>query len=269
MENLERQPNSYLNSRAVSARPSSYKPASLKPHCRLLLVDDHLIFLRGLRLILETATTAIHEFEVIAEAHDGTEAITLANELLPDVVLLDINLPGGKSGFDICRLLRLQLPRTAIIILSVYEDDEQLFAAIRAGAAGYGSKGGSPENLVELVEQVANGGYPINAGVLMKAGVAKRVLNQFQDLSSRSQSHEEAEAWEKAEVFAALTAREMEILGCIAKGQSNKEIALTLFISDQTVKNHITNILRKLNANDRTQAVMLALRQGWIKLSAK
>ena len=199
-----------------------------------------------------------NEFEIVGEATDGQKAITLSEQLLPDVILCDINLP-GMNGLEVSRVIKRRQPQTAIIVLSVYEDDEQLFLAIKAGAAAYSSKDIGPDELVDMVRQVARGNYIINENVLSKPIVAKRVLNQFRELATAENEQEP--------IFAPLTNREVEILDCIARGNSNKEIARNLSISDQTVKNHITSILKKLNANDRTQAVITALRHGWIKMS--
>jgi DNA-binding NarL/FixJ family response regulator len=221
---------------------------------RVLIVDDHPLFLRGVKMTLEDSG----EFEVVGEAPDGQRAIALAEQLLPDVMLIDINLP-GMNGLEVSRVIKRRQPQSNIIILSVYEDDEQLFNAIKAGAAAYSPKDISPERLVDIVRQVARGNYIINENVLSKPTVASRVLNQFRELSTNENENEP--------IFAPLTPREVEILDCIARGNSNKEIARNLSISDQTVKNHITSILKKLNANDRTQAVITALRHGWIKMS--
>jgi DNA-binding NarL/FixJ family response regulator len=223
---------------------------------RLLLVDDHPLFLRGVKLTLEDSG----EFEIVGEASDGQQAINKADQLQPDVILCDINLPGGMNGLEVSRVIKRRQPQTALIILSVYEDDEQLFNAIRAGAAAYSPKDISPDDLVSIVRRVARGDYIINENVLSKPVVAKRVLNQFRELATAENEQEP--------IFAPLTNREVEILDCIARGNSNKEIARNLSISDQTVKNHITSILKKLNANDRTQAVITALRHGWIKMSS-
>ncbi len=221
---------------------------------RVLIVDDHPLFLRGVKMTLEDSG----EFEVVGEAPDGQRAIALAEQLLPDVMLIDINLP-GMNGLEVSRVIKRRQPQSNIIILSVYEDDEQLFNSIKAGAAAYSPKDISPEKLVDIVRQVARGNYIINENVLSKPTVASRVLNQFRELSTNENENEP--------IFAPLTPREVEILDCIARGNSNKEIARNLSISDQTVKNHITSILKKLNANDRTQAVITALRHGWIKMS--
>lgn len=220
---------------------------------RVMIVDDHPIFRQGVRYTLESSG----EFDVVGEAADGQRAIGLAESLNPDVMLVDINLP-GLNGLEVSRVIRRRLPQTALIILTVYEDDEQLFNAIKVGAAAYSPKDISPQQLVQITRLVAQGHYLINDNVLSRPFVATRVLKQFRELASVEQ--------EGHTVFAPLTGREVEILDCIARGRSNKQIALDLNISDQTVKNHITAILRKLNVNDRTQAVIYAMRHGWIKM---
>ena len=221
---------------------------------RVVVVDDHPLFRQGVRYTLE----ASGEFEIIGEAPDGQQAIKLAEQLAPDVMLVDINLP-GLTGLDVGRVVRRRQPQTAIIILTVYEDDEQLFNAIKVGAAAYSPKDISPEQLLQITRLVAQGHYLINENVLSRPFVASRVLKQFRELSNSEP--------DGGMVFAPLTGREVEILDCIARGKSNKQIAVELNISDQTVKNHITAILRKLNVNDRTQAVIHAMRHGWIKVS--
>jgi DNA-binding NarL/FixJ family response regulator len=141
----------------------------------------------------------------------------------------------------------------------MHEDDEQLFSAIRAGANASPTKDIDPADLVQLIKRVARGEYLINENVLSRPFVASRVLDQFRELSQIDEV--------SGAVFSPLTPREVEILDCVAHGNSNKEIARQLNISDQTVKNHITSILRKLAVNDRTQAVIYALRHGWIRLN--
>jgi DNA-binding NarL/FixJ family response regulator len=224
-----------------------------KDRSRVLIVDDHPIFRHGVRYTLE----ASGEFEVVGEAADGQKAIQVAEQLNPDVMLVDINLP-GLNGLEVARVVRRRLTQTAIIILTVYEDDEQLFNAIKVGAAAYSPKDISPDQLLQITRLVAQGHYLINENVLSRPFVASRVLKQFRELASVEQ--------EGHMVFAPLTGREVEILDCIARGRSNKQIAMDLNISDQTVKNHITAILRKLNVNDRTQAVIYAMRHGWIRV---
>ncbi|MBA3337900.1 MAG: response regulator transcription factor, partial [Chloroflexia bacterium] len=156
------------------------------------------------------------------------------------------------------RILKRRHPQIGVIILTMHEDDEQLFHAIRVGAAAYCTKDVEAEALIKLIRRVARGEFLINENVLSRPFVASRVLDQFRELSQIDQVSDS--------VFSPLTPREVEILDCVAQGNSNKEIARILTISDQTVKNHITSILRKLAVNDRTQAVIYALRHGWIKL---
>ena len=146
-----------------------------------------------------------------------------------------------------------------VAVLGVlHEDDEQLFHAIRVGASAYAIKDIAAQELISLIRRVGRGEYLINENVLSRPFVASKVLDQFRELASLDEASDT--------VFSPLTPREVEILDCVARGNSNKEIARLLSISDQTVKNHITSILRKLAVNDRTQAVIYALRHGWIKL---
>ena len=221
---------------------------------RILIVDDHPLFRQGVRWTLESQTN----FEIVGEAADGLAAIRMADQLAPDLVLVDINLP-GMNGLEVARVIKRHQPQVGIVVLTVYEDDEQLFNAIKVGAAAYSRKDIGPEELANMIREVAAGKYLINDYVLSRPFVASRVLDQFRELAAGEHDGES--------LFAPLTSREVEILDCIARGNSNKEIARILSISDQTVKNHITSILRKLAVNDRTQAVIYALRHGWIKMS--
>lgn len=221
---------------------------------RVLIIDDHPLFRQGIKWSLETAP----DMEVIGEAENGQEAIKLTERLLPDVVLVDINLP-GLNGLEVARVIKRRDPRIGIVVLSVYEDDDQLFQAIKVGAAAYSSKDVHPDELLRLLREVAAGHYLINDSVMAKPHVASRVLHQFRELAA-------TEDEQTSELFAPLTSREIEILDCIARGLSNKEIANELSISGQTVKNHITSILSKLQVNDRTMAVIYAIQRGWIKM---
>lgn len=220
---------------------------------QILVVDDHPLFRRGIRWSLEAESDLV----VAGEAADGHEAVAMADRLSPDVVLLDINLP-GMNGIEVARVLKRHHPRLGIVVITMHEDDEQLFNAIRVGAAAYVTKDVDPSFIVGIIRRVARGEYLINENVLSHPFVASRVLDQFRELARMDHESES--------VFSPLTPREVEILDCVARGNSNKEIASLLGISDQTVKNHITSILRKLQVNDRTQAVIYALRHGWIKL---
>jgi len=221
---------------------------------QILIVDDHPLFRRGIRWSLENE----HDLLVVGEAADGQAAVQQVDQTMPDVVLIDINMP-LMSGLEVTRIIKRRHPQMGVIILTMHEDDEQLFHAIRVGAAAYCTKDVDAEELIRLIRRVARGEYLINDNVLSRPFVASRVLDQFRELSQMDQANEG--------VFSPLTPREVEILDCVAQGNSNKEIARILSISDQTVKNHITSILRKLAVNDRTQAVIYALRHGWIKLA--
>jgi DNA-binding NarL/FixJ family response regulator len=220
---------------------------------QIVIVDDHPLFRRGIRWSLESE----HDLLVVGEAGDGISAVQQIDQLAPDVVLIDINMP-RMSGLEVTRLVKRRHPQTAVVILTMHEDDEQLFHAIRVGAQAYATKDVEAEELIRLIRRVSHGEYLINENVLSRPFVASRVLDQFRELPTMDTGGET--------VFSPLTPREVEILDCVAQGNSNKEIAQILEISDQTVKNHITSILRKLAVNDRTQAVIYALRHGWIKM---
>lgn len=226
----------------------------MQTRIKVLIVDDHPLFRQGVRWNLEAA----EDVEVVGEAENGQEAIKYSDRYLPDVVLVDINLP-GLNGLEVARVIKRHHPSMGIVVLSVYEDDEQLFQAIKVGAAAYSSKEVHPKQLLEIIRQVASGMYLINERVLAKPHVATRILSQFREQAASEDEH-------LNELFAPLTSREIEILDCIARGLSNKEIASDLNISSQTVKNHITSILKKLQVDDRTRAVMYAIQQGWIRM---
>lgn len=220
---------------------------------RVFVADRHALFREGIRRVL----SAYPDLEVWGEGVPSSELLPELEAGGPGVLLVDIDLP-SLQGLDVARLVKRRCPGYGIIVLDPYWDDEHLFRAIKAGAAGYASKDIGPRELVELVRQVGQGRYPINDAVLTRPQVAQRVLRQFQDLSVLGR--------EIQEFMSPLSARELEVLRYVASGYSNKQIAAALNLSEQTIKNHITSILRKLDANDRTQAVVMALRQGWIQM---
>jgi DNA-binding NarL/FixJ family response regulator len=219
----------------------------------VMIVDDHPLFRQGVRRVLE----AEEDLEVIVEVADGEEVLRLAPQLVPDVILMDVNLP-GMNGLQVTQELKAIRPEIAVIMLTAYHNEEQVFHSIRAGASAYFPKDVTPRRLVEAVHQVHGGNYVIDDTIFEKPEVASWLLQQF-DQANQEESVPD-------ELFTPLSAREMEILQHIARGRSNKEIAHDLGISRQTVKNHMTNILRKLAVNDRTQAALYALRHGWIRL---
>jgi DNA-binding NarL/FixJ family response regulator len=222
---------------------------------RVMIVEDHQIFRTGLRRAMELDD----DLEVIAEAETGESAITKADELTPDVILMDVNLP-GINGLQATRQIKTRHPDVGVIVLTAYHDDEQLFHALRAGATAYYPKDVEQSTLTGSIHQVAAGNYVIGDAVMGRPQIANWLIQQFEEMSLTG------ELPEHMEVFQPLTDREMEILRFIARGNSNKEIARSLHISQQTVKNHMTAILRKLAVNDRTQAAVYALKRGWIRL---
>jgi DNA-binding NarL/FixJ family response regulator len=230
------------------------KSTPAKKKIRLMIVDDHPLFRAGLRRIVELE----EDFQVIAEVADGAEALEKARAVKPQVLLLDVNLP-GMNGLQVTRELTASHSECAVIILTAFNDDEQMLHALRAGASSYFPKDVNPQILVDAIRQVASGKSVVNEQILSKPQVAAWLLNQFAEMQGTSDFDGEHK-------FQPLSGREMQILQCITSGQSNKEIAKQLGISRQTVKNHMTSILRKLAVNDRTQAAVYALRHGWIRL---
>jgi DNA-binding NarL/FixJ family response regulator len=220
---------------------------------RILLVDDHALFRVGMRNILERE----EDFDVVGEAEDGRTAFDAAVELSPDIVLMDLSLP-APGGIEATQRIKRELPASGIIVLASIEDEDDLFAAIRSGAAAFILKDVGPDDLVTIIRRVAAGEFLINDKVFSKPAVASRVLKEFRELAVYGQ--------EAAPIFAPLSPREVEILDNIAQGMTNKQVAYALSISEQTVKNHMSSILRKLAVNDRTQAVVYAMRQGWIRM---
>jgi len=220
---------------------------------RILIVDDHALFRVGIRNILE------HEpdLEVVGEADDGRTALDAAFATNPDVILMDLSLP-APGGIETTQRVKRELPSAAIVVLSTEEDEDALFESIKAGAAAFILKDIAPDDLVMIIRRVVAGEYLINDKVFSRPAVASRVLKEFRELAVYGQ--------EAAPIFAPLSPREVEILDNIAQGMTNKQVAYALSISEQTVKNHMSSILRKLSVNDRTQAVVYAMRQGWIRM---
>jgi DNA-binding NarL/FixJ family response regulator len=220
---------------------------------KILLVDDHALFRVGMRQILEREP----DFSIVGEAENARDAFTLATELSPDTVLLDLSLP-APGGIETTQRIKREIPSIGIIALAVAEDEDQLFEAIKAGAAAFILKDINPDDLVTIIRRVRAGEYLINDKVFSRPSVASRVLKEFRELAVYGQ--------EATPIFAPLSPREVEILDNIAKGMTNKQVAYALTISEQTVKNHMSSILRKLSVNDRTQAVVYAMKQGWIRI---
>ncbi len=220
---------------------------------KVLIVDDHPVFRDGLRNVLETA----EDLAVIGEAKDGTEALEAAESLQPDVIIMDINIP-ELNGLQATRLIKTDHPDINIIMLTAYDDDEQIYHAIRTGASAYYAKDVSPDYLVQAIRHVNQGKYVVDERLMDQQEIENWLNEAFERFGG---------LWADVEdKFRPLSPREMEILKLITRGLSNKEIAYTLGISHQTVKNHMTSILRKLDVEDRTQAAVFALRRGWVRL---
>lgn len=225
----------------------------------IMIVDDHPLFRQGIRRLIEESG----QFKVVAEASTGYEAIRLADIHQPHVILTDIQLP-GVTGLKIARILKKQHPTSHIVIVSMHLDDDRLFDAVRVGASAFLSKDIEAQELVRSIARVADGEQLINATVLSRPHLARKVLNEFRNLSG-----ENGRAARQASTNQMpLSVREVEVLDCVAQGLSNKEIAEALFITEQTVKNHMTSVLRKLEVTDRVQAVLYAVKNGWIQIGS-
>lgn len=222
---------------------------------RVIIIDEQPLFREGIRCTLER----MGDCTVVGESTDAADVFELARTHSPDVALIDAGLT-ASDPLEIARQARHLAPRMAIIILTPSEDEERLFQSIKVGAAAYYTRNITPEELVEAVRKVSHGEYLINDDVLSKPQLASRVLKSFRELTVEDENSA------TKDLYSPLSSREVEILDYIARGNSNKEIAKSLKISDQTVKNHITSILKKLSVNDRTAAVVHALRHGWIKM---
>lgn len=226
----------------------------------IMIVDDHPLFRQGIRRLIEESS----KFNVVAEASTGYEAIRLADIYQPHVILTDIQLP-GVTGLKIARILKKQHPSSHIVIVSMHIDDDRLFDAVRVGASAFLSKDIEAQELVDALTRIARGEQLINATVLSRPQLARKVLNEFRTLSGDRGKEARKEAANSA---MPLSVREVEVLDCVAQGYSNKEIAEALYITEQTVKNHMTSVLRKLDVSDRVQAVLYAVKHGWIQIGS-
>ncbi len=213
---------------------------------KILIADDHALLRQGIKRVLNFE----EDLEVVGEAEDGQETLARTLVLQPDILLLDLNMP-GLSGLEVTRQLQAAKSRTKIIVLTIHDSDNYVLELLKNGALGYLLKDVEPTMLIKAIHVVNEG----NAFVYPK--LAERI---FGGLSESDDVNEKArEMWRESR-SERLTAREMDVLSCIAKGFSNQDIAQALFVSEKTVKNHLTNIFRKLNVNDRTQALIYVLK---------
>jgi DNA-binding NarL/FixJ family response regulator len=220
----------------------------------IVIVDDHPLFREGLRNVVE----AEEDLLVLGEALSGDEGLAMVKKEEPEVVLLDINLP-RMNGIQVTRQILSERLDVAVVLLTAYDDVEQVLHAFRAGAMAYCSKDVEAGKLVDVIRQVARGFYVVGDQVYDKEGL-ESWLDRGVETVRRPHLEGEVEA------YTPLSPREMEILQHVTRGLSNKEIAVKLGISHQTVKNHMTSILHKLDVQDRTQAAVYALRHGWVRL---
>jgi len=220
---------------------------------QVFVISQQSLFQQG----LEHTFSDTEDIIISGVAGINDQVLSAIDNLPPDVALLDIDGP-SENSLDLARKIKQRSPNIGVIVLTSVPDDNQLFEALKAQAVAYLSKEVTADQLIEIVRRVARGEHPINESLTTRPKLAEHVLQQFQELTSRA----EAEAF-----ISPLTPRETEILQYIAQGYLNKQIAAELGISEQTIKNHVTSILRKLNANARTEAVVVAIRQGLISIN--
>jgi NarL family two-component system response regulator LiaR len=213
---------------------------------KVIIADDHAVVREGTRKILDQED----DIHVLAEASNGEEAVQMAEELHPDVILMDISMP-KMDGIEATKLIKEKNPNIAILILTAYDDDQFIFSLLEAGAAGYLLKNIHHHELVEAIRAVYSGES------VLHPSVARKVLNRFGKTEEKS---------EKKALVEPLSDREMEVLKLVTKGYSNKEIADQLYLSIRTVQGHLGNIFNKLMVSSRTEAVVRALKEGWVTL---
>ena len=214
---------------------------------RVLITDDHLIVREGLQLILETSD----EIEVVGEAEDGREALRLTKELQPDVVLMDLQMP-GMDGLTAIERLQREQPEVAIVILTTYNEDELMFKGLQLGARGYLLKDTDRQTLLDTIRAAAGG------EALLKPEILQRILTFREEIGAA------APGGPKDQSPLSLTERELEVLRAAAQGERNKEIAFRLGISERTVKAHLTSVYNKLGVDSRAAAIAVAAQKGWL-----
>ena len=216
---------------------------------KVIVADDPALFRRGLFMVLEAET----DIDVVAEANDGDEVVALAESHIPDLVLMDVRMP-GTTGIEATKMIKDKVPSTKILMLTISDEEEDLYDAIKAGASGYLLKEIS-------IDEVADAIRSVHAGQsLISPSMASKLLNEFASMIKREEEEKEQVPAPK------LTPREMEVLEHVAKGMNNREIAKALFISENTVKNHVRNILEKLHLHSRMEAVVYAVREKLLEI---
>ncbi|MDR6998814.1 response regulator transcription factor [Neobacillus niacini] len=223
---------------------------------KIAIIDDHQLFREGVKRILEFEKS----FEVVAEGDDGSEAVRIVKEFNPDVVIMDINMP-QMNGIEATRELVEKYPETKIIILSIHDDENYVTHALQTGAQGYLLKEMDADALIDAVRVVAEGGSYLHPKV------THNLVNEYRRLTAgKVFGSSYVQTVEIRRPLHLLTRRECEVLQMLADGKSNRGIGEALFISEKTVKNHVSNILQKMNVNDRTQAVVVAIKNGWVEV---
>lgn len=222
---------------------------------KIVIIDDHQLFREGVKRILEFEKS----FEVVAEGDDGNEAVKLVEKYNPDVVLMDINMP-SVNGVEATRQLIEKFPKTRVIILSIHDDENYVQHALKSGASGYLLKEMDADALIEAVKVVAEG------GAYLHPKVTHNLVKEYRRLAAGEGNVLSSSNPEVRRPLHLLTRRECEVLQLLADGKSNRGIGEALFISEKTVKNHVSNILQKMNVNDRTQAVVVAIKNGWVEV---
>ena len=222
--------------------------ATERESLRVLIVDDHGLFRKGLQMVLQQEP----DLEVVGEGADGQEAVEKAQELMPDVVLMDVRMP-KRGGIEATQQIKELLPHAKILMLTISDDEADLYDAIKAGAAGYLLKEIPSEEVADAIRGVWAGQSRISPSM------AAKLLTEFQAMSKRAEERSQLPSPK-------LTEREMEVLRLVAKGLNNRDIAKDLFISENTVKNHIRNILEKLQLHSRMEAVVYAVREKLLEI---
>jgi two-component system response regulator DegU len=227
---------------------------------KIAIIDDHQLFREGVKRILEFEKS----FEVVAEGDDGSEALKIVEETNPDVVIMDINMP-NVNGIEATKELVEKFPDAKVIILSIHDDENYVTHALQTGARGYLLKEMDADALIEAVRVVAEGGSYLHPKV------THSLVNEYRRITANryngtSGGYTNLQTIEIRRPLHLLTRRECEVLQMLADGKSNRGIGEALFISEKTVKNHVSNILQKMNVNDRTQAVVVAIKNGWVEV---